>query len=128
MTISNDKTLREIQLDFQAHFPFLKIEFYDASHTAGEGSPPFQQVGDYSKQLGEVRKTHQKGNLNIDGDLKVSSLEHGFYKQYGLNVQVFRRSGTAWIQTITTDHWTLSQQNTKAKQYSLALNAKNNSI
>lgn len=120
MIITNRKTLFQIQQDFQKYFPYLKIEFYDAAHTAGEGSPPFQQISDYSKSIGAIRKVHKIQDFSINGNQKVSTLERNFYEQFGLNVQVFRMSRGIWIQTITTDHWTLSQQNEKAKQYALA--------
>ena len=34
--------------------------------------------------------------------------------RFGLHVQVFRRSGKTWLQTIRTDNWTLGQQDAEA--------------
>ncbi len=117
MWIKEDKTLRTVQQEFSDLFPLLKIEFYDAQHVAGEGSPPFQQLQDYSKTIAEVRKIDRKGDLRIYGQMKVSELEETFYELFGINIQVFRKSGHAWIQTTATDHWTLSEQMEKAKQF-----------
>ncbi len=46
-------------------------------------------------------------------DMSVSELEQLFLTKYGLNAQVFRRSGNLWLQTSATDHWTLAEQNRK---------------
>ncbi len=117
MIIQEEKTLQAVQQEFNALFPLLKIEFYDAQHAAGEGSLPFQQLRDSSKTITEVRRINRKGALIVSGQMKVSELEQGFYELYGLNVQVFRKSGHAWIQTTATDHWTLAEQSEKAKQF-----------
>lgn len=117
MTITDNRSIASIQREFQTHFPFLKLEFYDTEHVAGEGSPLNQQYQDNSKTIGEIRKKHTEGDLSINGHLLVKNLEKRFYVQYGLNVQVFRKSGNTWLQTVSTDSWTLSEQNNKAAQY-----------
>ncbi len=45
--------------------------------------------------------------------MKVRTLENVFYETYGLKVQVFRLSGNIWLQTTSTDEWTLHEQNRK---------------
>ncbi|NJL76438.1 MAG: hypothetical protein HC892_16895 [Saprospiraceae bacterium] len=117
MTIHDNRTLREIQIEFQSYFPFLKIEFYDAQHTAGEGSPPCQQIFDLSRTIRDIKRARTAGEININDNLKVSTLEQSFYELYGLNVQVFRNSCGVWLQTTITDHWTLGEQNSKAKEF-----------
>ncbi len=117
MIIQEDKTLKAVQQEFNALFPLLKIEFYDVQHAAGEGSLPFQQLNDYSKTIAAVRRIKRIGDLLIHEQMKVNELEQNFYELFGLNVQVFRKSGHAWIQTTATDHWTLSEQAEKAKQF-----------
>lgn len=32
MKIANNRTVKDLQVDFQKVFPFLKIEFYKTSH------------------------------------------------------------------------------------------------
>jgi hypothetical protein len=56
--------------------------------------------------------------LTITGDMKVYEAESLFMERFGLSVQVFRRSGTNWIQTTTTDNRTLNEQNEKAQALS----------
>ena len=54
-----------------------------------------------------------------------NELEKIFKDQFGLAVQVFRKSGNLWLETTMTDNWTLQQQNNHGKEIS-AGNNKNN--
>ena len=112
MKISDNKKLIKVQQEFSEKFTGLKIEFYQEAHQAGEGSSANTTL-DSNKTIGEVRSIHQTGELSINGHLKVSTLEENFKNQYGLNVQVFRKSGDLWMQTSATDEWTLAKQNRK---------------
>lgn len=115
MIITDEKKLVDIQREFQEKFPFLKLEFYAQPHAAGVGSSNKTLLPALSK-IGEVRTVHNTGDLSINGHLKVKNLEQLFHQQYGLNVQVFRRSGELWLQTTSTDDWTLSEQNQKGQR------------
>lgn len=110
MVISDNKRISEIQAEFQKKFPYLKLEFYLTPHKEGEVTANAALI-DPAKTIAEVRSVHSEGELSINGHLKVSTLEANFREQYGLNVQVFRRSRKIWLQTTATDEWTLSEQN-----------------
>ena len=117
MLISDEKKLKDIQREFHEKFPFLKLEFYSEEHGVGEGSGKKTLINP-EKTIGEVRKVHTAGDLSINGHIKVKNLEEKFHEIYGLNVQVFRKSsGEIWLQTISTDDWTLSAQNERAAEY-----------
>ena len=115
MLITDKKTLKEVKAEFSQKFPYLKLEFYLGKHEPGKPSPASLQLDD-QLTVGKARKTHKEGDLKISGNLKVNTLETRFWDQYGLNVQVFRRSGNLWLQTTTTDHWTLTEQNGKGER------------
>ena len=117
MVISDEKKLKDIQAEFSKKFPYLKIEFYAHEHASGEGSPEKEHL-DLEQTVGEVRSIHNRGELSIDGHLKVKTLEKNFAEQYGLFVQVFRRSGQLWLQTISTDEWTLTAQDRQGRAFS----------
>lgn len=117
MIITDEKKLVDIQREFNQKFPYLKLEFYGKPHEAGIGSSNKVILPALSK-IGEVRNVHNSGDLSINGHLKVKSLEQLFHQQYGLNVQVFRRSGEIWLQTTSTDEWTLTEQNDKGRRAS----------
>ena len=114
MIINKDQTIAEVQKNFQEKFPYLKIEFYTIEHAPGEASPVNQQIS-ASKRIGAITKKAIESELSINGHQKVKTLEEHLKTHFGLNAQVFRRSGTIWLQTTTTDEWTLSDQNAKGQ-------------
>jgi len=112
MIITANKTIQEIQKEFHSKFPGLKIEFYSSHHEAGEGSPIREQI-DPSQQLSVLGTSSSEAEFTIKPEMSVADFEQAFYQQFGLNVQVFRKSGNLWMQTTSTDHWTLAEQNRK---------------
>ncbi|MBK9013369.1 MAG: hypothetical protein IPM82_04430 [Saprospiraceae bacterium] len=112
MLIDNKKKIKDLQLEFHKVFPSLKLEFYEGSHRAGEPSPARQQL-DNERLIDEVRSIHTSGDLHIRAEMSVSELERMFLEKFGLNAQVFRRSGNLWLQTSATDNWPLAEQNRK---------------
>ena len=115
MLINDQKTLKEIKKEFSLKYPFLKLEFYKGKHESSKASPADTQL-DENLLLKDIRENHAEGNLRIASNMKVNTLEKRFWESYGLNVQVFRRSGNLWLQTTTTDHWTLAEQNGKGER------------
>ena len=107
--ISDEKTLGEVKKEFSYLFPNLKIEFYKVSHREHEGSVNKNLLND-SLKIGRVRISHDDGQLILDSKTVTAEVENEFRKFYGLNVQVFRRSGKLWLQTTSSDDWTLEQQ------------------
>ena len=110
MIVTDSKTINDIQKEFNDKFSFLKIEFYENAHKAGEGTASSKKADSF-KKIAEIRSKHNTGDLSINGHLKVSTLERDFAENFGLNVQVFRKSGSLWLQTTATDDWTLTEQN-----------------
>jgi len=117
--ISDDKTLGEVKKEFSYLFPNLKIEFYKVSHREYEGSVNKNLLNN-SLKIGRVRISHDEGELILDSKTLTAEVESEFRKFYGLNVQVFRRSGRLWLQTTSTDDWTLEQQQQAAEEKDLS--------
>lgn len=116
ITIKDDQKLSDVKDAFNAKFPHLKIEFYKGSHEENEGSGKKELLDD-SLYLRDIRSNHAEGELSVDGHLKTSSFEQNFMDHYGVNVQVFRKSGNLWLQTIATDNWTLAEQEKEAQAF-----------
>ena len=110
MKISDNKTLRELQDEFQKEFPFLKIEFYNQPHFKGGGSARSQLLNP-EVPVGEVRKIHVSGYIKTDCNLTVEAFEQTLQRIFGLNIQVFRKSFGHWVQTWSSDAWPLKEQN-----------------
>ncbi|MBK6524240.1 MAG: hypothetical protein IPG07_01010 [Crocinitomicaceae bacterium] len=70
-----------------------------------------------SLTLKEIRKNHTAGELSIDGHQKTSTFENNFHDHFGVTVQVFRRSGNLWLQTTTTDEWSLAHQEKTGQEF-----------
>jgi hypothetical protein len=115
MVIKNSTLISEVQEEFRKKFPYLKLEFYSKAHKTGEGSPAKEQVPP-GKSLGQAGGKGQNDDFKIFDSMQVCELEQQFEKVYGLHVQVWRKSGTLWLQTIATDEWTLEEQNIHGKQ------------
>ncbi|NUM50898.1 MAG: hypothetical protein HUU48_07250 [Flavobacteriales bacterium] len=115
MLIDKNKKLNTIQNEFEKIFPFLKIEFYKRAHSQGEGSAKKNTL-DVELTIGEVQKKNASGTIEIHKLMTVAELESAFTEVFGLAVQVFRKSGKVWLQTTTTDDWTLAEQDQRASE------------
>ena len=116
--INDHRKIFAIQEEFQKIFSFLKIEFFAKPHKVGAPSSK-KLMKHSSKTLGECRSVHNKGTLTIVPQMTVAELEQNFADVYGLSVQVFRKSGNAWLETSVTDKWTLEQQNILGEELSV---------
>ncbi|UKN02962.1 hypothetical protein K6119_05465 [Paracrocinitomix mangrovi] len=116
LKISDDIQLKELKKAFNDKFPHLKIEFFAEAHEEGEAST-YKSMYDENLYLKDIRKSHNEGELSIDGHTKTATFEQNFKDHFGVNVQVWRKSGNMWLQTTTTDDWTLSEQEKKGEEY-----------
>ena len=115
--INDHRKIFAIQEEFQKFFPYLKIEFFVKPHKQN-GSSPKKMMKHSSKTLGECRTIHSKGTFTVTPQMTVADLEQNINDTYGLSVQVFRKSGNAWLETSVTDNWTLEQQNNQGEELS----------
>jgi hypothetical protein len=114
--VQNDRTLQDIQTEFQEKFTHLKLEFYRKSHEEGQGTSDQYKL-DASLTVGELRDGDATNEFSIHGNLKTSTFEESWQENFGFAVQVFRKSGNLWLQTTATDDWTLSEQQKAAEEY-----------
>jgi len=108
--IQDERKVKEIMQEFNEGFPYLKLEFFSMYHRKGELSPKDQLIA-HEAVLGQIRKKHNSGTINLDASKSVTQVESEFAEDFGLFVQVFRRSGNVWIGTSITDGWSLATQN-----------------
>ena len=113
--IDDAKTLGQISKEFTGLFPYLKLEFFDTPHQENEGSPKAEMLS-HELTIKQVRRKYSEGHLSISKFEKIADLEREFQDNYGLSVQVFRKAGSNWIETIFTDFWTLDEQNRRGEQ------------
>ena len=112
MRISKERTIAELQQEFHATFPGLKLRFYKKEHQEHEGSPKGTEHPSHLT-LGAINPQLPTGRIMLNGETTVAELEGRFEKRFGLHAQVFRRSKNLWLQTTSTDDWSLATQNQK---------------
>lgn len=115
--IDDQQTIANIRDSFNKRFPFLKLEFFSKRHNSGHPSS-MKFLINPNATIKECRTIHHSGEITITPDMKVNELEQLFWNKYGLGVQVFRKSGASWLETILTDIWTLAEQNAEGESLS----------
>jgi hypothetical protein len=118
LIIRDEMSVEDLQQQFSSKFPYLKLELFTRRHDTGEGTSKKRMVRKPEKNIGEYRKIHTRGAIFFDPKTTVARLEELFETHYGLFVQVFRKSGKAWLETVVTDHWTLEEQNRQGEELS----------
>jgi hypothetical protein len=118
LRIAPTRLISEVQDEFNKAFPFLKLEFF-------QNKSAKQNIGEtgirmaHNRRVGDCQATIKDGEIEITNGLTVRELEKKFKNEFSLNVQVFRRSGTLWLQTTMTDGWTLEKQNEHGMELSI---------
>ena len=115
LKIKNNKTVDDVQKHFSAHYPYLKIVFFNKKHHAEEGSFNKHRYL-HGTLIGDIRLKHVCDEIEITSSQTTAEVEQKFEKLFGLHVQVYRKAGMEWIQTIGTDNLTIDQQNTIGKK------------
>lgn len=117
MIVVHPKTkIVQLQEEFNAEFPYLKLEFFKHAHKVHEGNAR----GDIITAADAARTRLRKAttDLVITEDMTVMELEQQLSSHFGLSAQVFRKSGRSWLETTVTDDWTLKHQNEQGSELS----------
>jgi hypothetical protein len=118
LRIAPTRLISEVQDEFNKAFPFLKLEFFQNKPTKQMGSTIGIRMA-HNRRIGDCQAVIKDGEIEITNGLTVRELETKFKDELSLNVQVFRRSGTLWLQTTMTDGWTLEKQNEHGMELSI---------
>lgn len=113
--ISTEKVIQDIQRDFSAWYPFLKLDFYKAA--AGKVVAASRKQLARSASLREAG-LKSEGIIELRHEMTVAELEALFRQTYGLAAQVSRQSGILWLPATITDSWSLQKQNDHGREIS----------
>jgi hypothetical protein len=116
INVSPNLEIRELKKQFHQNFKFLKIEFFKKSHTFEQSSHK-KDLYSIDTKLSEIMNPKISEEIEFDESTSVFDFENAF-KKFGLNAQVFRKSGTVFIETSLTDAWSLGQQEKEGKMLS----------
>lgn len=118
LTFNAETAIKNIQKEFSAAYPYLKIEFYEKPHEETELSVGQKRIPPQTI-LGEIGNFTSAVSVDMSEDRKVSEMEAEFFKKTGVAVQVSRMLGNTWIETSVSDDKTLAWQNGKGRAASL---------
>lgn len=115
MTISANTRVQDVFNQFNQLFPFLRLEFYKRPHQDNEGSEIRDQIS-HETLLGSLNPKLVDKSFVVNPEMTVAEFEKMMSDEFGLNVQVFRKSAGIWLQTTATDGWSLEKQNGKGER------------
>jgi hypothetical protein len=112
LLIDKESTVNDLQMQFNALYPYLKLQFAKSRHGEDKNSIKFiKTIPEIpGKKLGII---HYPVNVSVEKNVTVAQLLKDF-EDIGLQVQVCRKSGNQWVETSLTADWTLERQNTEA--------------
>ena len=110
LKLFRNTTIRELKKQFSKNFSFLKLEFFFKKHRKEEGSAIQQKIAD-DTCLSDLSFVFREGLFYFTKSTAVNEFEQRLQKEFGLPVQVFRRSGDLWLETTRTDNLSLQKQN-----------------
>jgi hypothetical protein len=119
--IASSRTIKEIQDEFNRKFPYLTLQFFGLSSVATNLFSKENRIENHNQTLGELYVLDHAGAIELNGDVKVDTLENQFLDEFNIPVQLYRKSGNLWLQTIETNHWTLSEQNRHGEEMDRSL-------
>jgi hypothetical protein len=115
LNVSGNTQLSDIRAYIRDKFQYLDIAFFESEHHHGEGNMVADKLP-YSMTAAEAGDLEKRGTLELDSNTLVGDLEAAFHKQFGLHTQILRKSGDVWLQTTTSDNYTLTDLNNSAKE------------
>lgn len=114
IAIDGKQTIATLQKEFNKSFPFLKIEFFREPCIKGKGNSKDKMIMT-NEVISRLQREKQFGKISFTNQTSVSELEENFLNKFGICMQVFRKSGNIWLETTSTDDWTLEQQNEEGR-------------
>lgn len=115
--------LTDIQDQFKKDFPFLKLEFFDAAKAETGDFSKSSMIEEAGKKIEDLNSDFEGTSISLSAESTVGAVEKLFKEEVGIYVQVFRKSNQLWLETTSTDDWTLAQQNTKGEEMASAVKA-----
>lgn len=106
--ITEEFLIRGIQDEFHIRYPHLKLEFFKDPHSTFEGCPKKDKI-DPDTPIDDIRDIHSAAWIDIGEYTTAAELEQQFAHRLGLSAQVFRKSGSVWLETTALDDRTLGE-------------------
>ena len=113
-------TLEHVQQTFSRHYPHLK-KFFFIDRNKDNHLKADERIQNLKMSIGSIREVAYDGYIQIESSMTVIQVENAFWDSFGLNVQIFRKSGRNWLMTHSSDLWTLEEQDKKAEEMDMEI-------
>jgi len=113
-------TLEQVQDAFSRHYPHLKLVYF-IDRNKDNHLNSTERIQNLKMTIGSIREVAYDGYIQIEPNMTVMQVEKAFGDSFGLNVQIFRKSGRNWLMTHSSDLWTLKEQDKKAKEMDMEI-------
>ena len=80
-----------------------------------------ERIQNLKMTIGSIREIAYDGYIQIEPSMTVLQVEKAFWDSFGLEVQIFRKSGRNWLMTHSSDLWTLEEQDKKAEEMDMEI-------
>ena len=114
--INKETTIEAIQKEFNAYYPYLKIEFF---RNFPKNKPIMKaEILTMVESLKHIDNFYEGKIVDVSKNLTVHEVNTDFEMLFGLGAHIFRKSGNVWVETSLTEDWTLEDQNKEGEQIS----------
>ena len=111
LSVNGNKKIGTLQKEFTKKFPYLGLIFFDEKTTRSTSYYTNSPIGP-DKTLASVRKIKSSGDISINGNKMIDTLEAEFSKIYGLDVWVcWYQKDKGATHAYDVGNWTLSKLN-----------------
>jgi hypothetical protein len=123
LKIEKNSLIKDIQKEFNASYPYLKIEFFKYFNPVNKYAAKAEKISP-DEPVNKLIKFYKSGRINIDDKRTGAELELDFWETIGLSAKLFRKSENMWIETTLTGNWALSKQNEEGELLSKPITVK----
>ena len=121
LTIDKQLSIDKIQRAFNLQYPYLKLMF-SLKPELSNGLTESININYSKKPIEKHKQIKHNQSLVVNPEMTVKSLEYEFHSLFGLSIQIYRKSGTVWLETTLSDNWTLDEQNKQGEILSKRIN------
>ena len=118
LRIEKDSRIKDIQQEFSACYPYLKIEFLRDNTVPGQNIAKAEKASPVAF-IRELTPLRNPAWINIDSKKTVKEMEEDFQKYLRLTIKIFRKSGNSWVIPFLTNDWSLDKQNKEGESFPL---------
>jgi len=125
LRIEKGGSIKDIQKEFNAAYPYLKIEFFKMpSHVQEKKLLDMEKIAT-AEPVSKSERFLKSGTVNMDSKRTAAQLEQDFLETFGFPIKLYRKSGSLWIETTLTENWSLEKQNEEGEFMSAPIARKN---